>query len=254
MSRSDSWKTWGVVIGVLLVTGILAATWPLILGLLTELMPTSAVPRLEPQVFEINVPPLPVVLTDGLSLSLAGWQVILGIAVVVIGLVAVTGFVIALINVFLSRLSTAVVESESYQKSEAELQKKEKAKLRQLQDGRASDSEQQNDYSRWNVVATSLAILMFAAFAGFLVADTFFPDRYVVRNDQVVNITLIIVGIFVLTSLLVLLWRLNPQRLEAAEEQDTGGIPWDTIVVIVSGVLVVGLGIGLVIYFNIPSG
>ena len=93
---------------------------------------------------------------------------------------------------------------------------------------------------------------MFAVFMGYLVAGTLFPTGQITESDQVVNITAIIVGAFFLVTLFILLLRMNPRRLAAVDEMDREGIPWDTIVVILLGVLVLGLGIGLVVFLNRP--
>ncbi len=74
----------------------------------------------------------------------------------------------------------------------------------------------------------------------------------IVEQDQIVNITTIIIVAFVLIALFVLLLRMNPKRLAAVDETDYDGIPWETITVILLGVLVLGLGIGIVVFLNNP--
>jgi hypothetical protein len=41
--------------------------------------------------------------------------------------------------------------------------------------------------------------------------------------------------------------------LEGVEATDYEPIPWDFLWVVLSGVLVVGLGIGLLVYLNVPA-
>jgi hypothetical protein len=174
------------------------------------------------------------------------------IAVLVIGAVVVVGLIFALLNVLLAKQATKVMQSEKYQEGNAALLQRENEKLAQRQENRAAVKTQQRDYSHWAVVATSLAILMFAVFMGYLVAGTLFPTEQIMESDQVVNITAIIVGAFFLVTLFILLLRMNPRRLAAVDETDREGIPWDSIVVILLGVLVLGLGIGLVVFLNRP--
>jgi uncharacterized membrane protein len=50
---------------------------------------------------------------------------------------------------------------------------------------------------------------------------------------------------------LILAYRSRRQR--PAAEVDSSGIPWDTIAVLISGLLVVGIGIGLLLLLNAPS-
>jgi hypothetical protein len=73
------------------------------------------------------------------------------------------------------------------------------------------------------------------------------------RNGQVISSAWITVGIPVLLTLLVIFWRVRPQRLEAAEASDSAGIPWDFIAILLTGLLIVGLGIGFIVYLNVPT-
>lgn len=250
MSRSESWKVWAVILAILLFSGFVAAIWPLTASLSDGSSGGSA---FEPETIVITIPPLPIPnLEGGKVITLGSFVAFAIIAVLVIGAVVGVGLIIALLNVLLSKQATKVSLSEKYQERNAALQQREKEKLGQKQENRAAAKTQQHDYSRWAVVATSLAILMFAVFMGYLVAGTLFPTGQMTESDQVVNVTAIIVGAFFLITLFILLFRMNPRRLAAVDEMDREGIPWDTIVVILLGVLVLGLGIGLVVFLNRP--
>ena len=93
---------------------------------------------------------------------------------------------------------------------------------------------------------------MFAVFIGMLTAATLFPSGQITEQDQIINISGIITGTFFLVTLFILLLRMNPRRLASIDETDSEGIPWDTIAIVMLGVLVVGLGIGLVVFLNRP--
>ncbi len=247
MSRSESWKTWAIIIAILIGTGLLAAVWPL----LTSQGPTTSSGLdfgVEPII--LQVPPLP----GGLGGDVVEINPILAmlvLSILVIGAVVVTGIVIAVINMLVSRLITRTESSEKYRQKAADLEKDQAAKLKEKQTGRESANTQQRDYSHWAVVATSAAILFFAVCLGYLFSRSIFPSGHIISNDEIINISLIITGIFVLVTLLVLALRMSPKRLEnASENEKSKGIPWDTIAVLVSFVLVVGLGIGLMIYFG----
>ena len=56
-----------------------------------------------------------------------------------------------------------------------------------------------------------------------------------------------------LVTLGVLVWRMRESRFASMEELDNGPIPWDSIWIILTGLIVVGIGIGLMVYFNIPG-
>jgi hypothetical protein len=54
--------------------------------------------------------------------------------------------------------------------------------------------------------------------------------------------------------LLILALRLRPSRLESIETAPAGAVPWDFITVVLTGILVVGLGIGFMILINSGNG
>jgi ABC-type multidrug transport system fused ATPase/permease subunit len=248
LSRSESWKVWVTIFAILLFFGFVAAIWPLTASLSGG---SSGGVAFEPETIVITIPPLPG-LEGGEIITLNSFVAFAIIAVLVIGAVIVVGLIIALLNLLLSKQTTKVTHSEKYQEGNAALQQRDKERLGQQQENRAAATTQQHDYSRWAVVATSLAILMFAVFTGSLVAGALFPAGQIMESDQLVNITAIIVGAFFLITFLILLLRMNPRRLAAVNETDGEGIPWDTIVIILLGVLVLGLGIGLVVFLNRP--
>ncbi len=248
MSRSESWKTWAVVIAILLFSGFVAAVWPL----LTSIGGGASVAiTFEPETVTIAIPSLPG-LEGGQVITLPSLVVFMIIAVLVIGAVIVTGLIISFLITPLSKQVVTVENSEEFQEQNANLEQREKEKLSKEQEGRAAATVQQHDYSRWAVVATSMAILMFSVFLGFLFGSTLFPSGRITEQDQIINVTGIITAIFFLVTLFILLLRMNPRRLAAVDETDSQGIPWDTIVIILLGVLILGLGIGLVVFLNRP--
>jgi uncharacterized membrane protein YeiB len=250
LSKSESWKMWAVIIAILLFSGFVAAIWPLATGFSEG---SSGGITFEPETIVITIPPLPIPgLDGGQVITLNGLVVFAIIAVLVIGAVLVVGFILAILNILLSRQTTKVNNSEKFQERNTALQQREKEKLAQKQEGRAAATSQQHDYSHWAVVATSLSILMFAIFMGLLFAASLFPSGQMMEQDQIINIAGIIAGVFFLVTLFILLLRMNPRRLAAVDETDHDGIPWDTIAVILLGVLVLGLGIGLVVFLNQP--
>ena len=132
------------------------------------------------------------------------------------------------------------------------LAQREAAELAEERQAHPADTVQQNDYSRWAVIATSMAVLFFAVVIGYLVGYTIFPSGQIVNEEQVVNITAIISGTFFLLTLLYMVLRMDKERLNEINARANAGIPWDAIVVILLGALVLGLGVGFVIFLNLP--
>jgi len=241
---------WAVIIAILLFSGFVAAIWPLVASFGGG---SSGGITFELETIVITIPPLPIPgLDGGQVITLNGLVAFAIIAVLVIGAVLVVGLIFATLNVLLSKQATKVNNSEKFQERNAALQQREKEKLAQKQEGRAAATSQQHDYSHWAVVATSLAILMFAIFMGLLFAATLFPSGQITEQDQIINIAGVIAGVFFLMTLFILLLRMNPRRLASIDETDRDGIPWDTIAIVLLGILVLGLGIGLVVFLNRP--
>ncbi len=250
MSRSESWKTWAVIIAILLFSGFVAAIWPLVTSFSEG---SSGEITFELETIVITIPPLPLPGMDGGQvITLSSLVAFVIIAALVVGAVVVVGLILAGLNVLLANQATKVNNSEKFQERNAALQQREKEKLAQKQEGRDAASSQQHDYSRWAVVATSMAILMFAIFLGLLFAAALFPSGQITEQDQVINIAGIFAGAFFLVTLFILLLRMNPRRLAAVDETDREGIPWDMIAIVLLGILVVGLGIGLLVFLNRP--
>lgn len=229
----------------------MTALWPAISSNLAAVTgPGTSAPSLPAET--VTFPPLPLpFLNQGFTLT--SIQVLLGFAVFVVGGVAVTGIIIAIANMLLSRWTTRVANSESYVAGTAVLEQREKAELIAAQKAQPADAVQQRDYSRWAVLATSLVILFFATVVGYMFASTFFPEGSIVRNDNIVNIAGVLTLAVVLLTLLYLFFRMDEERLVEVNNRDDLSFTWDTIVVIALGALVVGLGIGLILFLNQPG-
>lgn len=250
--RQSSWKLWVGIIVVLIVTGLVAVLWPAIAGAFqfSPSAPSISAPSASASTIAITVPtpPLPFLPTFGLEpgqvVEVNGLLIMAALAGVVAALVIGAGVVLGLINLILSRLATNVETSDSYQEHVKVLEQKQNEKLKAIRSDRPADPVPDGNYVRWAAWATGLVILMFVYFLTLLTVRTLAP--------QAQNTTLI-VGIVALVTILILALRLRPARLQAIDSTDNEGIPWDTIMVIITGLLVVGVGIGLMVYFNIPA-
>ena len=252
MSRSESWKVWLGILAVLIFSGLMAAFWPTI----SENLFSSFASMGGASGGGIAVPAetvnLPVPGIEG-GVTLNSVQILLGLGILIGGAVIVTGVIFAIVNVIMSRWITNVETSEKYAEGTAALEQREAVELKEQQAKAPADSAQQNDYSRWAVLATSMAVLFFAIVLGYLVGYSVFPSGQIVRSDQIVNITGIIAGGFFLLTLLYLLMRMDKERLAEINASANAGIPWDAVVVILIGTLVLGLGIGLILFLNQPG-
>ncbi|MCB8945413.1 MAG: hypothetical protein H6658_16820 [Ardenticatenaceae bacterium] len=246
MSGKESLRNGILVLVLLIGFGVMSAVWPILAG--TSTQSRTRVP-VETEVVEITIP-----FSDPAEvMSLTSLQILgmLGGAVVV--LIGGAGVVIGVLYGVLSRQTDAVKESESYQSNVAALEKRETERIKAMRDGRKSAPMPQHKMPRWSVISTSLIILMFAAFVGLVINGTFYPEGELdLESGRTIASSWLTVGIPVLLALLVAIWRVRPQGLETAVATDNAPIPWDFIAVLIAGLLVVGLGIGLIVYYNVP--
>ena len=73
------------------------------------------------------------------------------------------------------------------------------------------------------------------------------------RNANIVNIGSVLVLIAVIIALVAMVMWLRADRIMAWNSTETLAIPWDFIAVVLSGLLVVGLGIGVIAILNAPQ-
>ena len=255
MSGRESLRNGIIVLAILIGFGVITAVWPILAD--TSGSSTRVRVPVETEHIELSLP----VLGD---ISLTSLEVLGALALLLIGPIVVTGAILGFLSVFAARQAEQVQENpEEFHPQERGIggliykpfmiingfirQSGEKYK------GRGTQPVPAHKMPRWSVISTSMIILMFVAFFGLILDGTFFPEgEIMMRNGQVISSAWITVGIPVLLALLVILWQVRPQRLETAEATDSAGIPWDFIAILLTGLLIVGLGIAFIVYLNVP--
>ncbi len=94
---------------------------------------------------------------------------------------------------------------------------------------------------------------MFLAFLTLLLTGMIFPTGQIVRNGSIVNITFALVMIVSLIALTIMAIWLRSERIAALNNTESLAIPWDFIAIVMTGLLVVGLGIGVIAILNMPQ-
>lgn len=250
MRNRQSLVNWGIILALLVGAGVLTIAWPALFGNLS-----SSATRPIPTGPETIIIPLPIPVAGRTELVFSSWQLMGIIAFLVIGAVVTGGIVLGIVNWLASRVVTNTKDDPDYQKEVAELERTTNQKISAKRADRPTHTIPESTWSRWAVATTSLAILMFVAFLGLLIAYTLFPTGTVIRQDTIVSATAVITGILIAIALVVLFlaYRSRRKRGESAIDSDSRGIPWDTIAVVVSGVAVVGVGIGVILLLNSGS-
>lgn len=176
----------------------------------------------------------------------------LGLGFIVLGLVIGAGITLAILLILLSRIVSRATSSTAYQQNSASLRKRETDRIAQLRETRPTSAAPPSTWRRWSVITTAAIILMFAAFLTLLFSNMIFPSGQIVRQDNIVNIGSILVMAVAAMALIFMVAWLRADRIESFNRGDSLTIPWDFIAVVITGLLVVGLGIGIIALLNAP--
>jgi hypothetical protein len=196
---------------------------------------------------------LPLPIAGRSEVTLPGWQLMLGLAVLVPGLVIGAGVTLAIVYIILSRLVAGTTQSSDYQQNTAALQRRENERIAKMRETRPTSAAPESSWRRWSVITTAITILMFVAFLAYLFAGMIFPAGQIVRQQSIVNVGSLMVLATMLIALVVMVLWLRADRIAALNRGDTLSIPWDFIAVMITGLLVVGLGIGVIAIINAPQ-
>jgi uncharacterized membrane protein (DUF485 family) len=176
----------------------------------------------------------------------------LALALIVPGLVIGAGLTLGIIYIILSRLVTGAVENPEYQARAAALDKRQEEKIKAMRQTRQTSVSPESRWQRWAVFTTGAVILMFVGFLALIFSSTLFPEGPVARQDTLVNLGRIFVVASMLIALVVMIFTLRSERLAGFDQAETLSIPWNFIAVLLSGLIVVGLGIGFLAWLNAP--
>jgi len=245
LRNKRSWITWGIIFVILVGSGILTILLPALLG---GGQSATALPS-EPTTVTI---PLPVPIGGRSEVTLPSWQLMLGLAVLVPGLVIGAGLTLGIVYIILSRLVARTTSSADYKENAAALEKRQTERIAQMRETRPTSAAPESTWRRWSVITTALIILMFVAFVSLLFTSTLFPGGKIIRQDDIVNIGSLVVGAALLLALAFMALWLRHDRIASFNRGDTLSIPWDFIAVLITGLLVVGLGIGIIAILNAP--
>lgn len=254
LNKPESWKTWLPLLGLLVLFALLTAVWPTLANAFS--LPTfgggssTAIPyEAEPIHLEGLKTILPF-LPDTLSPAVA----ILAVTGLIVALVVGVGGGLSLVSKLIYNLRDNTLENKAYQETAKALDLREKEKIKQMRDGRTAAATPEHKMPRWSVVSNAMISLIFVGFATIVVVRNFFPEGTIItENGRILNITPPIFLVLAILTLIILGIRLRPQKIEAIDKTDYGKIPWDFIAVLISGLIMIGLGIGIMAYLNAPG-
>jgi hypothetical protein len=251
VNRTESLRSWLIVLGLLLATGFITAVWPL-LNTSFSLGGGSRPPTTEPPPIVIPVPPFLVeqLGTQIVLNSVESLALIVGLTVLVTVSVVVVGVILTAMIVGLGKAATAVIGSKLYQEHVAKLNKREQEKIKQARETSPKPNEPRPYLYHLDPLSLSLIVLLFVIFMGALIYAVLFPDgTFTLFGNTFSSATPIILLLFLITIPL-LAWRARRARLEAVLQKDNAPIPWDFFAVLITGLLVVGVGLGVMLFIN----
>jgi hypothetical protein len=151
-----------------------------------------------------------------------------------------------------SRFVSRTTSNADYQQSSAALQKRETERIAQMRETRPTSAAPPSTWRRWSVMTTGAIILLFAAFIAILMGSMLFPGGQIVRQGNIINIISLLVFAVLLVALIFMALWLRADRIEKFNRGDSLAIPWDFIAVVITGLMVVGVGIAVIAIINAP--
>jgi ABC-type multidrug transport system fused ATPase/permease subunit len=256
----DSWKTWVLVAILLIFAGVASAIVPFILDQFDDGGQSEAAVPSHPTVTTIDVSQLPFIgeviveipfIADniqGQPITLAqAFGILAGVVLVSTGAL---GLLLTIPVIIYSRLVTRVYADDDYQAAESELENRQKSILKERQQVQPpSEATDPRRLARYKVNSLVFLIVLLALITSLTVTTIYFSETTWSIGSLEISAALVINLAVVLLSLLILylaLRRRDPLELDS-EEMDNRLVNWGTIWVILTGLIIVGIGTGLAI-------
>lgn len=273
MKSFETWKTWVVIIGLLLFSGVASVLWlaagELDTGGSTLFNVEEGLALDQLAVVDQEVEPVTIQLDEylfgevlveaPLLRELNGVEVhpmvLTGVltAIFLGGLLAV-GIPLGLIYIKLDEQAEAVKEDPEFQAAQQKLEEREKEWRKEQEEARpsaaASGDASQEGRSFSFIFTTSVTAFLFAIFLSFALAETFYPEgELYLAGDVLLDPVVPVMAVMLLITALILLAIFRPPRTTALADggADDQPIPWGTIWVILTGLVFVGIGTGLML-------
>lgn len=262
--RNSRWVTPVVIIGLLLVTALLTVISPAISqGISGIFAGGPAAPALAEapeeglKVEQVVINPEGYLLGDELvkiepigdynRLAEADRTVsslpLLGIlAAAVLGGIALLTVPLGAIVWLGARSTTRMQADESYQKAAAAMENKQKALIKSINEAQPATPVPDHNRTVWSAWATGLVTVMLAYFAGLAIGGG-------IAESFATTMASIFATIAAVASFLLL----RPKKMTTIEETSNNTPSWNLIYVLISGALMMGLGVGLM-YVVISGG
>ena len=247
MKSFETRTTWLIIIGLLIFAAVASAVWPAIAGSLNlDLGGGSGIgSEIETTLDGVPLPdwmaglPGMDAITDDEG-RISPWLILAVIGALVTGLIVGGGLVMGLLFRLIDRQTRNVKADPAYNEQAAALAQREKERLQQAAQSRPPDPIPDHKRSRWSLVATALVTVFLVFLTGLAVADTIYADV----DTGLSNPVMAVAAGAALTALLIVaavVW----WRGRTGESDENAPVSWNMIWVVVSGLIFLGIGIGL---------
>lgn len=273
MERNESRMTWAIIIGLVLVGAFASAVWPTLSAQLSGRSTQAVREPAKPIVIEIEKYLLgneiigligdasPDAL-DWLNENINGRElsqpVAIGIfAALAIGSLLLVGAPIAMIYTRLEKQTSTVREDEGYQLAVSALEKQQKAEIKELQQAKPGriHGDPVQDRRGFSYTMAFLGVI-FAWVIGIVAGHAMYGSDLVVSGNQLVNPVSIVSTISLVVALVAffLYFRFvrKPEDIDPSQT-DYAPVSWGWLWVVVSGMLIVGVGTGLAVTLSSGS-
>jgi hypothetical protein len=257
LSNRESLKTWAALAILLIFVGLASAVVPFLLDQAESESATSADVAREPWETTIDVSQLPFIgevlveipfIADNIQgqpiTALQAFGIAFGVVLVSVGAV---GLLITVAVMLFDRLVNRVYVDEGYQVATAELQQREKTRVKDLQkDKPKAPGPEKKVRSRWSMGIYAFIFLLFVWIVGLTLGTVYLSDTEVEILGLTIGGTTVLNLILGLSTIVILFLALRGRDPEEMENpaSDNNPVNWGYIWVVVSGLLIVGLGAG----------
>jgi hypothetical protein len=257
LNNRESLKTWAAVTVVLIFAGVASAVVPWLFNQAqTESAATAAAPS-GPVETAIDVGQLPFigeVLVDipFIAENIQGQPITMlqafGIAIgVVLAGIGAAGMAITGLVVLFDRFVNRVHGDEKYQTAVTQLDQREKERVGEIRKGQpATAASGGKAGSRWSMGVYGFIFLIFVWIGGLVVGNVYLADSEANLLGLTVSASALLNLVLGLLTIVVLFLLLRKRSLDELEnpESDNNPVNWGYIWIVVSGLLIVGLGAG----------
>jgi hypothetical protein len=247
LNDKNSLKTWAFLIGLLIFGGVATVVWqagiaPSMPGSSASAPPASGQPEnVEIRIRETNELLMDVPFLASLDGNEYSAFAILGFltAITVLPVLLVGGLIAGALRMGDGQ-TNAVKQSESIKQAQVALTQRETEQVKALRQGRTPHPKPDSHYMpRWSLISTLLIAITLIFFTGTLIGN-YLPEG---GNLSPSMLNWLLIGLTAV-GLGWLFWGDKGQRLYVSDDRETAPIPWGWLWVIISGLLVVVLGLG----------